>query len=254
MSYQSITFGSNGEVVNTALESHVRPNTVVPDSERHRIGITVNTPQLARFNTGSDAPATQRSSTVRVQLRHNDGLVKVGGYETTPEVAENLRKQAPEAFIAPAAQEAKAQAEAAAVEAEEISRAEANRHPAEIEGYHQHIVGEVNPQNLIGLMVYANKGETPPEALIHRIAEEMGEPIDRAVDKINLVNRGVQTQFTLLAQGMGLDADRAADWLKSHRRDTSMVALQDHMLRRNMHAWTPLLREYKAATGDGVRR
>jgi hypothetical protein len=30
--------------------------------------------------------------------------------------------------------------------------------------------------------------------------------------------------------------------------------LQDHMLRRNMHAWTPLLREYKAATGDGVRR
>jgi hypothetical protein len=137
---------------------------------------------------------------------------------------------------------------------EEAARLEANRHPAEIEGYHQHILGGVNPQNIIGLMVYANKGETPPESLVHRIAEEMGEPVERAVDKINLVNRGVQAQFTLLAQGMGLDADRAADWLKAHRRDSSMAALQSHFLRRDMHAWAPLLREYRASTGDGVRR
>ena len=40
-------------------------------------------------------------------------------YETTPEVAETLKKQAPEVFIEPAAQEAKAKVEADTVKAEE---------------------------------------------------------------------------------------------------------------------------------------
>jgi hypothetical protein len=79
----------------------------------------------------------------------------------------------------------------------------------------------------------------------------MGEPLDRAIDKINLVNRGVQAQFTIMAQSMGLDANKAADWLRDHRKDTSMAALQAHYLRRDLAAWKPLLADYQAATGDG---
>ena len=66
-----------------------------------------------------------------------------------------------------------------------------------------------------------------------------------------LVTQGVQAQFTVLAKSMGLDADKAADWLKDHRKDTAFAAAQAHFLRRDLMAWKPLLSDYQAATGDG---
>ena len=63
-----------------------------------------------------------------------------------------------------------------------------------------------------------------------------------------------QAQFTILARSMNLDADKAADWIKEHRKDTAMAAAQAHGLRRDLLAWKPLLENYKAATGDGVKR
>jgi hypothetical protein len=50
---------------------------------------------------------------------------------------------------------------------------------------------------------------------------------------------------------MNLDADKAADWIREHRRDTAMVAAQAHGLRRDLLAWKPLLEDYRMATGDG---
>ena|ERR1700733_2816529 len=102
-------------------------------------------------------------------------------------------------------------------------------------------------------MVYAQKGEAPPASLLQNIARDMGEPLDSAIQKVNLVNQGVQAQFTVLAKSMGLDADKAADWLKDQRKDTSMAALQAHYMRRDLMAWKPLLDDYRAATGDGVK-
>jgi hypothetical protein len=253
MTYQSVTFGSNGEIVNTDLESHIRPATAMSDHQKANIGIQTSTKGFASFNTGVDAPAQASSGTVRVQLQQPNTRVAALGTMVEPEVLENLKKMAPEAFEAPAAKQAEAKAEADTAKAEEISREELNRHPGEIEGYHQHITGEVNPQNLIGLMVYAQKGEAPPASLLQNIARDMGEPLDSAIQKVNLVNQGVQAQFTVLAKSMGLDADKAADWLKDHRKDTSMAALQAHYMRRDLMAWKPLLDDYRAATGDGVK-
>jgi hypothetical protein len=45
--------------------------------------------------------------------------------------------------------------------------------------------------------------------------------------------------------------EAAAVWLKEHRKDTSMVATQAHLLRRDVKAWLPLLEDYRSATGDG---
>jgi hypothetical protein len=160
-SYNSVTFNSNGSIADTSLEEHVRPNNVLADNQRHTVGIQTNTKSFSSFNTGSDAPAQTTSGTMRVQLHQDDGLVRVGGLETKPEVAEALRKQAPELFVEPAVQQAQAQAKAEEAKAEEISREELNRHPDEIEGYHQHINGMVSQESLIGLMVYAQKGEAP---------------------------------------------------------------------------------------------
>ena len=113
------------------------------------------------------------------------------------------------------------------------------------------MVGEVNPQSIISLMVYTQRGEAPPADLLQNIARDMGEPLDSALDKVNAVNAGVQRQFTNLATAMGLDANKAADWLRDHRKDTSMAALQAHYLRRSVMSWKPLLDDYQASTGDG---
>jgi hypothetical protein len=120
-----------------------------------------------------------------------------------------------------------------------------------LEGYHRHVVGEVSPQSLISLMVYAQRGEAPPTSLISNIARDMGESVGDAIDKVNAVNEGVQRQFKNLATAMGLNPDKAADWLRDHRKDTSMAALQAHYLRRSVMSWKPLLEDYQSATGDG---
>jgi hypothetical protein len=240
-------FSMDGDVLNKAVQNP----SAMSDHQKANIGIQTSTKGFASFNTGVDAPAQASSGTVRVQLLQPTNRVAALGTMVEPEVLENLMKMAPEAFEAPATKQAEAKAEADTAKAEEISREELNRHPGEIEGYHQHITGEVSQQSLISLMVYAQRGETPPASLISNIARDMGETVDNAVAKVNLVNQGVQAQFTILARSMNLDADKAADWLRDHRKDTSMAAIQAHYLRRDLQAWKPLLEDYRAATGDG---
>jgi hypothetical protein len=59
-------------------------------------------------------------------------------------------------------------AQEAAKEADNAKDQEATRedlgrhHDDTLEGYHQHVVGEVSTQSLISLMVYGQRGETPP--------------------------------------------------------------------------------------------
>jgi hypothetical protein len=171
-----------------------------------------------------------------------------------PDVAEKLKTVAPDLFVDPsvkAAEEAKA---SDAAREDEAKTADLGRHADDtLEAYHQHLVGEVSQQNLIGLMVYGQKGETPPTDLLKTIAGEMGEPLGTAVDKVNAVIGGVHRQFTNLATAMGVNPDEAADWLREHRKDTSMVASQAHLMRRDVRAWLPLLEAYRDATGDGVK-
>jgi Holliday junction resolvasome RuvABC ATP-dependent DNA helicase subunit len=176
LTYSSVTFGSNGEVVNTDLESHVRPNNVVHDSQKSNIGIATRTGGLTTYNTGSGMGATHRQNATQVQLRAPTGLVKVGGFEVTPEVAQTLTEAAPEMFVAPKAAEAAKVADAAREDAAKTE--ELGRHADDtLEAYHQHVVGEVSQQNLIGLMVYGQKGETPPADLLKTISDQMGEPL-----------------------------------------------------------------------------
>jgi hypothetical protein len=259
MTFQSVAFNNDGTIHSmdgTVLNKAVNGGggNATPDAQRHNIGIQTRTGELYRHNTATPGPATQSPGYTSAQLIAPDGKVQIGAYRTDAATAETLKVMAPDLFIEPAAKQAEAQAQADTAKAEEVSREELNRHPGEIEGYHQHIVGEVSQQALIGLMVYGQRGETPPESLLKTIADQMGEPLGSAIDKINLVNQGVQAQFTILARSMNLDADKAADWIKEHRRDTAMSVAQAHYLRRDLQAWTPLLEDYRRATGDGVKR
>jgi hypothetical protein len=233
------------------LNQQTQNPSAMSDGAKANIGIATKVGGLTTYNTGSGAAATHRENSTKVQLRAPTGLVKVAGFEVTPEVAQTLTEAAPEMFEDPSVKAAEEAKVADAARSEEITREDLNRHPGEIEGYHQHIVGEVSQQHLISLMVYGQRGEAPPTDLLNNIARDMGEDLGTAIDKVNLVSQGVQAQFTVLSRSMGLDADRAADWIKDHRKDTAMAAAQAHFIRRDLKAWEPPLKDYQAATGDG---
>jgi hypothetical protein len=98
MTYQSIPLGVNNEVINDDLESHIRPANTLPDNQRGNHHIQINTSGFARYQQ-HDGVATQGNATTQVQLLQDDGLVKVGGYEVKPEVAERLKGAAPQLFV-----------------------------------------------------------------------------------------------------------------------------------------------------------
>ena len=257
MTFQSVTFGTDNRTVVSNDHDHLNrgidKSVGMSDAAKSRVGIAVNHSEFASFNTGG-GPATQGSATQRVQLHAPTGLVKVGGYEVRPEVAETMRETSPELVIDPSVKAAEAVKEADNAKDEEATREDLNRHPDDqIEAAHQHFVGEVSTQNQIALLVSAHRGDVPSNELLNRIASEMHVPLHEAVDKINAISMATQAQFTVLARSMNLDADKAADWIKSHRGDSAMAAAQAHGLRRDLLAWRPLLEDYRRATGDGVR-
>jgi hypothetical protein len=240
----------NGDVLNKGV---MNPSAM-SDAAKANIGITVNQSKYASFNTGSDTEATTRSSYESVQLRTPDGKVQIGAYRTDPATVETLKVQAPEMFVAPEVKQAEAAKRIDAAREDAATAEDLGRHQDDaLEGYHQHVVGEVNPQSLISLLVYGQRGEAPPADLLNNIARDMGESVESAITKVNAVAGGVHRQFSNLATAMGVDPEKAAVWLKDHRKDTSMAATQAHLMRRDVRAWLPLLEDYRMATGDGVK-
>jgi hypothetical protein len=92
--YQSIVFNSNGSIADTSLEEHIRP-MAMSDSAKAQVGVrTHNTTDTFRYQQHA-GPAVANSSITSVQLAAETGLVNVGGYEVTPEVAATLSEVAP---------------------------------------------------------------------------------------------------------------------------------------------------------------
>jgi hypothetical protein len=249
-----MTFNSDGTVFSqdgTVLNKAINPANAVSDAQKPNVGIQTRVGGLARYNTGG-GPATHRANATQVQLHQPTGLVKVAGFEVTPDVAQTLTEAAPELFVPDEEKAAEAAKASDAAREDEAQREDLGRHADDtLEGYHQHVVGEVSPQNLIGLMVYGQRNETPPADLLKTIADQMGKPLGTAIDKVNAVIGGVHRQFTNLATAFGVNPEAAAVWLKEHRKDTAMVVSQAHFMRRDVRAWLPLLEDYRAATGDG---
>jgi hypothetical protein len=257
LTFQSVTFGTDNRTVVSNDHDHLNRGVQNPnamsDSQKAGINIATRTGELGTWNSHSGNAQTTPKVT-SVQLQQPTGRVAILGTTVAPDVYERMKETSPEAFIDPSVKVAEAAAEVADAAAEEITREDLNRHPDDqIEAAHQHFVGEVSTQNQVSLLVYAHRGEAPPADLINRIASEMHVTLPEAVDKINAISMATQAQFTVLARSMNLDADKAADWIKEHRKDTAMVAALALGLRRDLLAWKPLLQDYKAATGDGVK-
>jgi hypothetical protein len=172
----SIQFGGpdGRTVINDDISGHVNPANTLPDNQRGNHHIQTNTSGFARYQQHEGA-AKAGNATTQVQLAAKTGLVKIGGFEVTEDVAATLAEVAPGLTEDPSVKAAEAAKEADNAKDEEATREALNRHPDEIEGYHQHINGEVSQQSIISLMVYAQRGETPPASLISNIARDMGD-------------------------------------------------------------------------------
>ena len=163
-------FSNDGRAINKTVNT---PGNVVHDSQNANVGISINQSDFASYQQHTGAQ--QGTSSTRVQLHQDDGLVRVAGFEAKPEVAERLKIAAPDLFVTDEAKTQEAAKASDAARKDEATREELGRHQDDtLEAYHQHLVGEVSTQNLIGLLVYGQKAEAPSEALLSEHRQRNG--------------------------------------------------------------------------------
>ena len=63
------------------------------------------------------------------------------------------------------------------------------------------------------------------------------------------MNIGVRSQFTALANSMGVNPDAAADWIRQHRSQEALSAVRGHVLGRDLRSWAPLIKAYQQSGG-----
>jgi hypothetical protein len=73
---------------------------------------------------------------------------------------------------------------------------------------------------------------------------------DVATNRLRALNTGIEGQFGAVARGLGVDPDKAADWMRQNRQSETLTALRGHALNRDVMAWVPLIQAYKAAGGQ----
>jgi hypothetical protein len=245
--YQSIVFNSNGQAVDTTLESHVRPNNVIHDSQKANINIsTRNSGGLHTFNSGNGISEIAPSST-SVQLRVPDGKVQIGAYRTDAATAETLKVQAPEMFEDESVKLARAAAEVADAKAVEDATAALNTHPDQfIEESHTQFTSDVPTGLQVELLVQMHRDGVPSTDTLHRVADALGVSVDDAVTRLNAMSAGVQAQLSVLAKARGVNPEQFANWARDNRRGESLRAMQGHVQSRNLLSWDGLINEFKA--------
>src|SRR4029077_17115826 len=229
------------------VSSHVNPNNSM-NGHSARSNITTRTGVLSTYQQSTGAQ--QAPASVSVQLRQDDGLVRVPGtpHEVRPEVLENLKKSAPQLFVDPAVKAAEAAAEAAdEAKADALRESLARHSDDQTEAAHMMFVGEVPTPEAIALLVQMHRDGVPSESTLHKVGEAMGLSPDQAVTTLNKMAGGVQNQLTALATAHGVDPNAFADWMRSSRREESLKAMTTHVLSRDVFgAWNSHLVDFKA--------
>jgi hypothetical protein len=91
--------------------------------------------------------------------------------------------------------------------------------------------------------------ESPSTSQLNKVAEAMGVDVSTAIDRLNTMNLGVRSQFTALANSMGVDPDAAANWIQRNRGQEALSAARGHILGRNLRSWAPLIKAYQQSGG-----
>jgi hypothetical protein len=227
------------------------PGNVLPDNMRGNSSIQVRTSDFASYQQHGGGHATQGTTVQTAQLRAPTGLVKVGAFEVTPEVAATLQTTAPEVFEDPSIKAAETAKAADNAKDEEALRESLNRHSSDdAEAAHMMFVGEVPDTEAIAMLVQMHRDGAPSEGTLHKVAEAMGLTPDQATASLNKMAGGVQNQLTALATAHGVDPAAFSDWMRSSRREESLKAMTTHVLSRDVFgAWNKHLTDFVARTG-----
>jgi hypothetical protein len=251
----SATVSPEGEVVVT---DQPRANSInmgsIPNGEAGLLASAkrAGTPVAAADLRPTDLITVPGFGEVQVQVAERIGLLSADPAtgRTTNATAGSLREASGEAE-----QERQAAAPAAA-QAADRERASLNAHPVpEIEDAHASFTTKVSTSDQIGALVQLQNTGKLNDALLHRVAEAMGVQPDAAVDQLSAMSLGVQAQFKVMASSRGVDPDQAAEWIRTHRSQHVMSALQRHALGRDVvGAWSGLLADYARATQGAKSR
>jgi hypothetical protein len=250
MTYQSVTFGVNGQVVDTDLESHVRPANAMSDSQKANVHIATRDGNLQTFNSHSGITEVAPKSTT-VQLRASTGLVKVPGMdaEVTPEVLEKMRETSPELFEAPEAAKVAAKEEVKSAAQEAADRADLNRYPDDAaEGVAMHFANDVQFGDQVRVLHELHTTGTISTATLNRVADQLHLSANDTVDAINTIATHSSLQLNAMCNAHGVqDAQAFSAWYKANDPNaffkSVQVATQDRDI---VKAWAAPIATWKA--------
>ena len=205
------------------------------------------------------------ASVTQTQLRASTGLVKVAGFEVTPDVAATLSETAPELVtrvrgvdgrdeyltVDPAAKAAEAAKEADNAKDEEAARIELNRFVDDAaEGVMMHLNADVDFGDRTRFLIEMTRDGVPSEATLKNIAQQLHMSVDDTVEALNAVHTNMSFQLAAVCGANGVDAQAFSAWAKADRSSEMFKALQVHSNDRNVEAaWTKLVTEFKARGG-----
>jgi hypothetical protein len=233
MTFQSVTFGVNNEVVDTDLESHIRPSAM-SDAAKAGIGIQTRSGELHTFNShGGNTQVTPATTTV--QLQAPTGRVAILGTTVTPEVYEKMRETSPELFLPEAEKVAIAKEAVADAAAEESTRQADNKFLDEYtEATHLHFNSEIPIDQKINALVSVYRDGTLSNNQIQQLASGMHIGADEFVGKWNDMALHLQAQVTVLADRNGVNLEQFSGWMRENRSNEAVKALTTHVLNRDV--------------------
>jgi hypothetical protein len=230
-------------------------------------------PSVQRLNM-ADAPNGQSGILANVrrdgmavspdEIRPSDKVTLPDGTETTALVAKRLGflnvnpttgayenpSEAQQSLVDGTAAREAAKAAYEASQRRQAEEVELNKHPVdEVEAAHTSFATQVPQQDAIAILVAANRGQAPSTSQLNKVAEAMGVDVSTAIDRLNTMNLGVRSQFTALANSMGVDPDAAANWIQRNRGQEALSAARGHILGRNLRSWAPLIEAYQQSGG-----
>jgi hypothetical protein len=247
LTYSSVQFGTSGQVVNDDIADHVHPANVVPDSQRANIHIATSDGNLRTFNSHSGVTEVAPKTTT-VQFRQPTNRVAALGTTVEPEVLENLRKMAPEAFEEPTAKQAHAKEAVADAAKEAADLADLNKFadPA-VEGVHMHISNDVGFGDQVRLLHELHTTGTVSTSTINRFADQMHMSVADTIDAVNALHTNTSLQLSAMCGAHGVDAQAFSNWMKRDHSNEMFKAIQVHSQDRDMvRAWGGHISAFKA--------
>jgi hypothetical protein len=250
---QHIQFGFDQRtVISDDLQSHINPVVTAQDSRGASGNVRVNhsAGQLSTFNSGAGA-AQNGAAGHQVQLRASDGLVQVGAYRVEPGVAETLRAQAPEMFVAPEVKAAEAQKEADNAKDAEAEREEINRYKDDaVEGVAMHIANDVDFGDQTRLLWELHSTGAVSTGTLNRVADQLRLSVSDTVDAINAISTHSSLQLAAMCGAAGVDAAAFSDWMKKDHSTEMFKAVQVATQDRDIvRAWGSHIAAFKARGG-----